>query len=45
MDDQDQSYVAWDWNTEAPPILLSSFDGTPSPFFGVTYKAHLAALK
>lgn len=45
LDNQGQSYVAWDWNTEAPPILLSSFDGTPSPFFGVTYKAHLAALK
>ncbi len=44
LDGQGQSYVAWDWNTEAPPILLSSFDGTPSPYFGVTYKAHVLGL-
>jgi endoglucanase len=44
LDSQGQGYVAWDWNTEAPPILLSSFDGTPSPYFGVTYKAHVLGL-
>ena len=43
-DGQGQGYNAWDWNTEAPPILLTSLDGTPSPYFGVTYKAHLAGL-
>ncbi|HEX7664285.1 MAG TPA: cellulase family glycosylhydrolase [Polyangiaceae bacterium] len=44
LDGQGQSYLAWDWNTQAPPILLSNFDGTPTPYFGVTYKTHLAAL-
>jgi hypothetical protein len=44
VEGQEQGYIAWDWNTQAPPVLLSSFDGTPSPYFGVTYKAHLAGL-
>ncbi|MFT3698706.1 MAG: cellulase family glycosylhydrolase [Kofleriaceae bacterium] len=34
-------YLAWDWSTEAPPRLISAYDGTPSPYFGETYKAHL----
>jgi len=42
LDGQQQSYLAWDWNTEAAPLLLTSFDGTPTPYFGVTYQAHLA---
>jgi hypothetical protein len=44
MDGQQQSYIAWDWNTSAPPLLISNFDGTPTPYFGTTYKAHLATL-
>ena len=44
IDGQGQGYNAWDWNTDAPPLLLSNFDGTPSPYFGVTYKAHLAGI-
>ncbi|MEO7113618.1 MAG: cellulase family glycosylhydrolase [Polyangiaceae bacterium] len=44
MDGQQQGYLGWDWNTSAPPLLLANFDGTPSPHFGVTYKAHLAKL-
>jgi aryl-phospho-beta-D-glucosidase BglC (GH1 family) len=42
LDQQGQSYVAWDWNTVAPPLLISAFDGTPTPYFGTTYQAHLA---
>lgn len=34
------SYLGWDWNTEAPPLLIESFDGTPTPYFGTTFKAH-----
>lgn len=45
LDSQEQSYLAWDWNTEADPLLLADFDGgVPTPYFGQTYKAHLAAL-
>ncbi|MGH7286154.1 MAG: glycoside hydrolase family 5 protein [Polyangiaceae bacterium] len=45
LDSQQQSYLAWEWNTEAAPLLLSDFDGgVPTPYFGVAYKAHLAAL-
>lgn len=44
MDAQKQGYLAWDWNTSAPPLLLTSFDGSATPYFGATYKAHLAAL-
>ena len=42
LDSQQQSYLAWDWNTEASPLLITNFDGTPTPYFGVTYHAHLA---
>ncbi len=44
MDSQKQGYLAWDWNTSAPPLLLTSFDGSATPYFGATYKSHLAAL-
>jgi endoglucanase len=43
MDQQNQSYLAWDWNTVAPPLLISDFNGTPTPYFGETYKAHLTS--
>ena len=42
LDGQQQSYLAWDWNTEASPLLITNFTGTPTPYFGVTYQAHLA---
>jgi endoglucanase len=39
---QGQSYLAWSWNTDTDPILLTSYDGgAPTPYFGVTYQAHL----
>jgi endoglucanase len=41
LDGQGASYLAWDWNTEASPLLITNFDGTPTPYFGVTYQAHL----
>jgi hypothetical protein len=44
MDSQQQGYLGWDWNTSAPPLLLTNFDGTPTPHFGTTFKAHLATL-
>jgi aryl-phospho-beta-D-glucosidase BglC (GH1 family) len=44
MDQQNQGYVGWDWNTVAPPLLISAFDGTPTPYFGETYKAHVSKL-
>jgi hypothetical protein len=37
-----QSYVAWAWSTDAGPVLISSYDGTPA-CSGATYKAHLLA--
>jgi hypothetical protein len=42
MEGQGQSYLAWSWNTDTPPVLLSDYTGDPSPYFGVTYQAHLA---
>lgn len=44
MDQKGQSYLAWNWNNVAPPELITDFNGTPTPYFGVTYKAHLAGL-
>lgn len=38
---QGQSYLAWSWNTDTPPILLTDYTGAPSPYFGVTYQKHL----
>jgi endoglucanase len=38
---QGQSYLAWSWNTDTPPILLTDYTGAASPYFGVTYQAHL----
>jgi hypothetical protein len=44
MDSQQQGYLGWDWNTSAAPLLLTNFNGTPTPYFGTTFKAHLATL-
>jgi endoglucanase len=38
---QGQSYLAWSWNTDTDPILLTNYDGGASPYFGVTYQTHL----
>jgi hypothetical protein len=38
---QGQSYLAWSWNTDTDPILLTNYDGGPSPYFGVTYQSYL----
>jgi hypothetical protein len=42
LDQNEQSYVAWSWNNDGSPHLLDDYSGTPSPTFGVTYRAHLA---
>jgi len=36
-----QSYLAWSWNTDTTPVLITDYTGTPTPDFGVTYQAHL----
>jgi len=38
---QGQGYLAWSWNTDTPPILLTDYTGTATPYFGQTYQAHL----
>jgi hypothetical protein len=39
-----QGYLAWDWNTSGSPFLITDYDGgVPTPYFGVTYQAHLAS--
>jgi hypothetical protein len=38
---QGQGYLAWSWNTDTPPVLLTDYTGTPTQDFGVTYQAHL----
>lgn len=43
MDDQDQSYLAWDWNTVAPPELITNFNGIPTAS-GRVYEDHIASL-
>jgi hypothetical protein len=41
-DQQGQSYVAWSWNDDGTPHLVTDYSGTPTPTFGTTYQAHLA---
>ena len=44
MDQQQQSYVAWSWNTDTPPVLLSSwsYGATPTMTFnGATFPSYL----
>jgi hypothetical protein len=38
---QGQGYLAWSWNTDTPPVLITDYTGAPSPYFGETYQAHL----
>jgi aryl-phospho-beta-D-glucosidase BglC (GH1 family) len=45
MEGQGQGYLAWDWSVDAPPLLVTDDrTGSATPYFGVTYKAHLAGL-
>jgi aryl-phospho-beta-D-glucosidase BglC (GH1 family) len=37
-----QGYLAWSWNTDTPPVLVTDYTGTPTADFGQTYQAHLA---
>jgi hypothetical protein len=40
------SYLGWTWDVwgcAGQPVLISGYDGTPCPGYGVAYKAHLAA--
>jgi hypothetical protein len=41
LDGQEQGYLGWEWNTSGGPLLITDYAGTPTPAFGVTYKAHL----
>jgi len=41
MEMQGQGYLAWSWNTDTPPVLLTDYTGTPTQDFGVTYQTHL----
>ena len=41
MESQGQGYVAWSWNTDTNPVLVTDYQGTPTVDFGATYKAHL----
>jgi hypothetical protein len=38
---QGQGDLAWSWNTDTPPVLVTDYTGTPSPDCGVTYQTHL----
>ncbi len=45
MEGQGQGYIAWSWNTDTPPLLITDYaTGTPTPDFGATYQAHLKPL-
>jgi hypothetical protein len=39
-------YLAWTWDTWGcgPAVLISNYDGTPCPGFGVGYRDHLATM-
>ena len=43
IDNQNQSYLAWDWNTVAPPELITNFSGSPTGS-GRAYENHIASL-
>lgn len=46
FDDRGLSYLGWTWNTwncNTGPALISSYDGTPTPF-GIGLRDHLRAL-
>lgn len=39
---QGQGYLAWSWDTDTDPVLVTDYTGTPTPDFGEMYKAHLS---
>jgi hypothetical protein len=41
LDQEQQGYLGWEWNTAGGPLLITDYAGTPTPNFGETYKAHL----
>ena len=42
MDGQDQGYLAWSWDLDQNPVLVTDFaTGAPTPYFGATYQKHL----
>ncbi len=41
---QGQGYIAWSWNTDTTPVLVTDYTGTPTVDFGQTYQAHLKKL-
>jgi hypothetical protein len=41
---QGQSFLAWDWNTDGSPYLLTDYTGTPTPDFGTTYQSFIQGL-
>jgi hypothetical protein len=42
IEDHEWSYTAWDFHPSAGPTLISGWDYTPSPGFGVYVKQMLA---
>jgi endoglucanase len=44
LDGQGLSYLAWDWSLDSGPLLVTGSDGSPTMYFGQTYKTHLSAL-
>jgi hypothetical protein len=44
FDGQGLSYLAWDWSLDSGPLLVTGSDGSPTMYFGQTYKAHVSAL-
>jgi hypothetical protein len=36
-----QGYLAWSWNTDTDPVLVTDYTGTPTIDFGQTYQTHL----
>jgi hypothetical protein len=36
-----QGYLAWSWNTDTDPVLVTDYSGTPTVDFGQTYQTHL----
>jgi hypothetical protein len=42
MEGQHQGYVAWSWDLDQNPVLVTDFTtGAPTPYFGATYQKHL----
>jgi hypothetical protein len=42
MDSEGQSYLAWSWNTDTGPVLITDYTtGAPSLDYGTTYQAYL----